>query len=113
MHAWICDEIWVAFGGERGDWRFDGRAVLEGRGNCWRGVSDLGDPANGKLRGRIIGGLKVFCCWPMAAVDITSLIAGVSREAGVRISVRQLKIFYQASALDITRLSSTKCKYFL
>jgi hypothetical protein len=53
----------------REDWVFDSALIrwelLEG------GFSDLGDPANGKLRGKIIGGLKVFWCWPMAAVDIT------------------------------------------
>jgi len=89
-------------------------------GTAWElleGVSDLRDPANGKLRVRIIGGLKVFWCWPMAAVDITSLrlLESLAKRDGgtVRILVRQLKIFYQASALDITHFSSTKCKHFI
>lgn len=60
----------VAFGGEGKI----GYLTVRCSGTAWElleGVSDLRDPANGKLRVRIIGGLKVFWCWPMAAVDIT------------------------------------------
>lgn len=56
-----------------------GRLEISRRAVLWElleGVSDLRDPANGKLGGRVIGGLKVFCCWPMVAVDITSRSLG-------------------------------------